>query len=278
MTQGVGRYGFAHSGSFGRVAHDRKNHLASQVCAAAVQEQIILLAGFYGVAALFALSQIKQSLLNSIGTHGYHALLAALTCDGEESIVERHPAPLKRAQFAHTQARAVEQLKHRTVAPPGGLGQVHGIHHGINFINSQHLGQMASNHGCVQQLRGVCCHDTLKQQKSVERPHPGQHTRLRARSYSGFVECRQESRQVGRRGIVRLHAELNEPRGHSVHIHQIINARVLRQTALQQQVSLVVAAENIVGGTVGKCHHNVPISTPWAMRSSSASFLSVSGL
>lgn len=177
VAQGVGADGLLDACLLGQLLDDVKHrdarHLLLEV---GTHEEVVLIArlDLY----LGTVGHVLHDLRNGPLRDGHKALLAALTLDLDEALVQVQVRQFQVTRLRHTQSAAVHRLYDGAVALPLTLAEVNDSDETIYFLHTEHLGQCHAYLGRFEKQRGVGLNLSVKDKISVERADAREHASL----------------------------------------------------------------------------------------------------
>ena len=169
VTQGVGRDGLGDAGLYSLLLDHDEHHHPCQVRSPAVQEDIVFFTGL-DVHEVTVYEPVLQ-FPDGLGRDGDQPFLRTLAEDPDVLFVEVEVAELQVDQFTDAQPAREQHLDDGSVALTFPLAQVDAVFQGIHLLCRQHLGQVCSQDGRLQQFRGVVVTIAVQLQETVERAY-----------------------------------------------------------------------------------------------------------
>ena len=195
VAEGVRRDGLLYAGIAGVLLHHNQNHRSGEMMAAAVQEDIVLLAGLYVLHGVTVDEPQVELTYGGIGDR-HQPLLGALTGDTDELLVEEEVGELQVDELGDTQAAGEEHFNDGLVAPSLPLLEIDGVLYHVNLLRREHLRQVLAQIGTLKEFRGVFVKVTVEHQVAVEGTYAAQYPRLRLWADAHIHECGDKVLQV----------------------------------------------------------------------------------
>ena len=179
--------------------HD-EYHDTCEMGSATIQKHIIFLAwlDFH----LITVDKPHVQLSQCFGRDGYQTFLRPLTYHAYILFIYIEIGKAQIHQFTHTQTAREQHFDDCLIAMSLPFREVDGVLQHIYFCSRQHLRQMLSQHGILQQFRRVVIAPSVQLHKTIETTYATQNTALRIRSDAYFVKCSRKMLQVVQLHIV----------------------------------------------------------------------------
>ena len=154
-------------------------------------------------------------------------------------VLEEQVGKAQIADFAHPQSATVKQFYHAVVALSFGQRQVDGGQNALHLIEREHLRQVSRQTWTFEQFGRVLRHMAVELQKAVERAHPAQHTRHRARRCPDFGQPRGVAVQVGEGDGQHFQSFFGHIFQEAHHIALIGRTGIFGQSLFEEQINLI---------------------------------------
>ena len=146
MPKRVRTNGFGDAISLRQVLDNQEDHLSGQSCATAVEKDGVGEFGLHVDVQPCAFDVLEQDF-QAVVADRHKALLAAFANDAQKAVFSVDIADLQSNEFRNTEAAAVHHLNQGLVAVAVGLAQVDAVNHLLDFLVSQHFGEMTTLRG-----------------------------------------------------------------------------------------------------------------------------------
>lgn len=186
MAQGVGRDGLLDARHFRLPLHHYKNHHAREVVASAVEENVILFAGF-NLQAVAVDEPALELGYRPVG-NWHETFLVALARDTHEMFIEVKVRELEVDKFRHSQPTREEHLYYGAVALTLVAFKIDAVFQPVDLLGGEVGGQVFWKDWRLKQLGGVNLKETIESKETVKRPHAKKNARLRTRANGILVE------------------------------------------------------------------------------------------
>ena len=143
VPESVRADGLSDAVSLRQVLDNQEDHLSGQSCATAVEENGVGEFGLHADVQSCAFD-VLEHYFQAVVADRHKALLAAFANDAQEAVFSVDIADLQSNEFRNTEAAAVHHLNQGLVAVAVGLAQVDAVNHLLDFLVSQHFGEMTT--------------------------------------------------------------------------------------------------------------------------------------
>ena len=149
VAEGVGADAFFDSGIPRSLFEDGEDHDAREVAPAVVQEESILAGTGFG-----AFVEVAVDAFAGRGADGHEPLFVAFSDDADVALAEEEILDFQGYELRDAQSAGVEEFEHGAVAQTLDGGGVDGGDDAVDLVGREDVGELASEFGGQDELRG----------------------------------------------------------------------------------------------------------------------------